>query len=626
MNTKVEKEKKTECCDTCPIKDAEEYDANCRKHLKDVMKSAEKAVKELADKTASEKARLQGTKETKAPNLKPYTEEFNAKNRAELGQLIEKARRNNVPWKISRCSEELAKQGYRYTFYTVKDTNAVVEGFTPRVKEPKLVLSEDIEVEVLPPEEDSMEAAPEAEEVNPLDILMKYFGLSGDEETSTVSLCLKKNPEDEGECACVSFTVEPEEFAVLAPMFTADSEPEKLDNIEEPVEECKLKESKEEEPKLESFEEQMDFLSADEQEAIDGYEKVLGLVEDEHVKDQLNKILEEERAHKEFLEAVKADPSLEYSHEHTEEEPAEEIVDIELPAESDEEGGVIEEDFDEEEEYEDPDMEVKKLANSGKVTINQVINWIYEHEMLADDFEWFFGYSPEEDFKGEMKKPELEEVLAWLADHDGAWEDFKSFFKLKSNAIEEASSAEKKAYRNGGEDYQDYIDGKAIARVKDPDERAMLLHQKRMEKKGKKMSDRPEVSNTLDRKVQQATKAFDKKQASMAKAGVSEEQQLNEEPIDEAVNIRLDDLKLFNPWGGAKDTWKLIIDQDKLDALEKALEDMYPEGIAGTELNDLLWFEQEWVFDKLDIDPTDLVKAKGDDIIDGEAEIVDVED
>ena len=301
--------------------------------------------------------------------------------------------------------------------------------------------------------------------------------------------------------------------------------------------------------------------------------------------------------------------------------PAEEIVDIELPAE---EGGVIEEDFDEEEEYEDPDMEVNRLANSGKVTVDQVIDWIYEHDELASDFEWFFGYSSEEDFDGEAEKPELEEILAWLADHDQAWDDFKAFFKL--DVIEEASSAEKKAYRNGGEDYQDYIDGKAIARVKDPDERAMLLHQKRMEKKGKKMSDRPEVSNTLDRKVQQATKAFDKKQASMAKAGVSEEQQLNEEPIDEAVNIRLDDLKLFNPWGGAKDTWKLIIDQDKLDALEKALEDMYPEGIAGTELNDLLWFEQEWVFDKLDIDPTDLVKAKGDDVIDGEAEIVDVED
>ena len=85
-----------------------------------------------------------------------------------------------------------------------------------------------------------------------------------------------------------------------------------------------LKEEKEE-PKLETFDEQMDFLASDEQEAIDGYEKVLALVEDEHVKAQLDKILEEERAHKEFLEAVKKDKSLEYSHEeHEEDEEPEE--------------------------------------------------------------------------------------------------------------------------------------------------------------------------------------------------------------------------------------------------------------------------------------------------------------
>ena len=94
--------------------------------------------------------------------------------------------------------------------------------------------------------------------------------------------------------------------------------------------EC-LKEDKEDakEPKLETFDEQMDFLAKDEQEAIDGYEKVLALVEDEHVKEQLEKILEEERAHKEFLEAVKKDKSLEYSHEEHEEEVKDDFDDLE---------------------------------------------------------------------------------------------------------------------------------------------------------------------------------------------------------------------------------------------------------------------------------------------------------
>ena len=66
------------------------------------------------------------------------------------------------------------------------------------------------------------------------------------------------------------------------------------------------------EPELLTFEEQMDFLAADEQEAIEGYEKVIALVQDEHVREQLIKILEEEKAHKAFLEAVKVNPMLEY--------------------------------------------------------------------------------------------------------------------------------------------------------------------------------------------------------------------------------------------------------------------------------------------------------------------------
>ena len=101
---------------------------------------------------------------------------------------------------------------------------------------------------------------------------------------------------------------------------------------EEPVElekevEVEVEEPKADEPKLETFDEQMDFLAKDEQEAIDGYDKVLALVDDEHVKEQLEHIREEEIAHKEFLEAVKEDKSLVYSHEDKEEEPKEDKVD-----------------------------------------------------------------------------------------------------------------------------------------------------------------------------------------------------------------------------------------------------------------------------------------------------------
>lgn len=71
-----------------------------------------------------------------------------------------------------------------------------------------------------------------------------------------------------------------------------------------------LREEKEEE--FGSFEEMMDFLAADEQEAIDGYDRILAEIDDEHVKAELEKIRIEEIAHKEFLEQVKNDRSAIY--------------------------------------------------------------------------------------------------------------------------------------------------------------------------------------------------------------------------------------------------------------------------------------------------------------------------
>ena len=57
----------------------------------------------------------------------------------------------------------------------------------------------------------------------------------------------------------------------------------------------------------------------------------------------------------------------------------------------------------------------------------------------------------------------------------------------------------------------------------------------------------------------------------------------------------------FKAWGGAIDTLDRIIAEDKCDELEAILEDLYPDGISETELNDLLWFDDEAVFGWLGI-------------------------
>ena len=60
----------------------------------------------------------------------------------------------------------------------------------------------------------------------------------------------------------------------------------------------------------------------------------------------------------------------------------------------------------------------------------------------------------------------------------------------------------------------------------------------------------------------------------------------------------------FEPWSGAVDTWERIQEAGKIDDLENILECEYPDGIDETELNDLLWFEPETIYEWLDM-PTD---------------------
>ena len=90
--------------------------------------------------------------------------------------------------------------------------------------------------------------------------------------------------------------------------------------VEEPKEDAK-------EPKLETFEEKIDFLVKDEDEAIAGYDKIIAMLGDGDANanaiEQLNHIKEEEVAHKDFLEVLKKDPSAIYKHEDKEEEPKE---------------------------------------------------------------------------------------------------------------------------------------------------------------------------------------------------------------------------------------------------------------------------------------------------------------
>ena len=61
-------------------------------------------------------------------------------------------------------------------------------------------------------------------------------------------------------------------------------------------------------------------------------------------------------------------------------------------------------------------------------------------------------------------------------------------------------------------------------------------------------------------------------------------------------------LKNFKAWSGAKDTLNKLIELDKCEDLEFILDDLYPDGITNTQLNDILWFEDEWIYETLGIE------------------------
>ena len=60
-------------------------------------------------------------------------------------------------------------------------------------------------------------------------------------------------------------------------------------------------------------------------------------------------------------------------------------------------------------------------------------------------------------------------------------------------------------------------------------------------------------------------------------------------------------LEEFNAWSGAVTTKERIIEEGKEREFEDLIEECYPEGLTDTELNDLLWFEDEWLFESLGI-------------------------
>ena len=72
-------------------------------------------------------------------------------------------------------------------------------------------------------------------------------------------------------------------------------------------------------------------------------------------------------------------------------------------------------------------------------------------------------------------------------------------------------------------------------------------------------------------------------------------------------------LENFEAWSGAKSTLDRIIAEGKCDELETVLEELYPDGMTDTQLNDLLWFEPDTVFELIGIRSESVIRQELED-------------
>ena len=82
------------------------------------------------------------------------------------------------------------------------------------------------------------------------------------------------------------------------------------------------------------------------------------------------------------------------------------------------------------------------------------------------------------------------------------------------------------------------------------------------------------------------------------------------------------DLNSFQAWSGAKDTLDRIQREGKCGLLEQILEDIYPDGMTETQLNDLLWFDSESVYEWLGIRSEEQIEKE---IKEAEEELAEVQ-
>ena len=71
----------------------------------------------------------------------------------------------------------------------------------------------------------------------------------------------------------------------------------------------------------------------------------------------------------------------------------------------------------------------------------------------------------------------------------------------------------------------------------------------------------------------------------------------------------------FEAWSGAENTLNKIIDEDKCEVFEMVLEELYPDGMDETDLNDLLRFDSDWCFEACGIRTREEIEEELEEVL-----------
>lgn len=89
------------------------------------------------------------------------------------------------------------------------------------------------------------------------------------------------------------------------------------------------------------------------------------------------------------------------------------------------------------------------------------------------------------------------------------------------------------------------------------------------------------------------------------------------------IKTEIYDLADFKTWSYATDTKQKIIDAGLGREFIKVLEEINPEGISETELNDLLWFDEEYCYSIVGLNSHGVIQITGNDILEETTSVVD---